>query len=89
MKPIKYRTDSGPRTALLVTEGRKFHHIMPMDLPIRIRKVPRAEERYFEELEYKGQPYPLKRALRFFRDAARRSYGTIRNAPKNVREALK
>lgn len=90
MRPIKYRTDAGTRTALLVAEGRKFHRIMVMDLPIKIRKIPRTEERYFQELEYKGQPYPLKRALRLFRDAARRSYGgNLKNAPKSVREVLR
>jgi hypothetical protein len=82
---IKYRTDNGSRTALLIKSGRKFHHIMPMDLPIRIRKVAKAEERYFTELDY-----PLARAKRIFRDSARASYqGNLKNAPKSVREALR
>lgn len=90
MKPIIYRTNDGARTALLIKEGRKFHYIMPMDLPIRVRKVPRSEERYFSDVTKNGNPYPLARALRLFRDAARRSYGgNLKNAPKSVREALR
>jgi len=57
---------------------------MMMDLPIKIIRVLNTESKYFTELDHKES-----KTKRIFRDAVKKTYGTIRNAPKNVREALR
>lgn len=89
MKAIKYRTNEGERTGLLVSTGRKFHNVILMDNPIRMHKVPLSEERKFTNLLYKHQPYPLKRAKRIFRKAVVQYHGNLRNVSKQVQEALR
>lgn len=90
MKVIKYHTGEGQRHGLLVSTGRKFHRVLLMDYPIRIRKVPLPEERHFKEMDYKvvGRPYPVSRCKRHLRDAARKWHGSLRNVSKDVREVL-
>ena len=91
MQVIQYHTNEGFRTGLLVSTGRKFHKVILMDNPIRIRKVPTSEDRHIKPLAYKtmGQPYPVPRCKRHLRDAARRWHGGLRHVSKEVREALR
>lgn len=90
MQVIQYHTNEGYRTGLLVSTGRKFHKVILMDNPIRIRKVPLSEERHFTPLEFKvvGRPYPVPRCKRHLRDAVRNWHGGMRNVSREVREAL-
>jgi hypothetical protein len=88
MKVINYHSDEGQRTGLLVSTGRKFHQVILMDYPIRIRKVPLADERRFKDLEHKGKPYPLARCKRHLRHAIKTWHGGMKNVSKGVREAL-
>jgi len=70
MKVMRYRTDEGVFTVLLVKTGNKWAQVMFMDAAgIRIKRVPVADiERYMWELEC----YPLQRAVRRFRAAGKR-----------------
>ena len=85
MRVIRHHGSNGIRSGLVVTEGRKWIHIMLMDLPIKIRKIPCKESRTLVDLE----GYPEGRAKRIFKQAIIKSYGTYRKAPKNIKEALK
>ena len=85
MRIIRHHGTNGIRSGLVVTEGRKWIHIMLMDLPIRIRKIPTKESADLVDLE----GYSQSKAKRLFRKAVTASYGSYRKAPKNVKEALK
>jgi hypothetical protein len=89
MQVIQHHTDEGFRSGLLISTGRKFHHVILMDNPIRIHKVPLQAERKFLYPQYKGKPYPLSRAKRHFRAAVVQWHGSLRNVSKEVREALR
>ena len=82
MKVVRYKTQDGVFTAILVKTGRRFSQVILMDSAgIRIRKVPKAEERYMTEIGYS-----IAKAKRKFRDAAKRfNEGPLPNA---LREAL-
>lgn len=84
MKVMRYRSESGVKTALLVKEGRKYLQILLLDYPMRIRRVPHIEARYMTEMDY-----PVNRAKRMYRDFARAHYEGLRNVPKSVRAALR
>ena len=76
---VRYHTDEGVRTALLVERGHKWLHFILMDSDgIRVRKVRKEywdkkrglkinEEKFMTPLDY-----PLERAKRIFRRAAKR-----------------
>jgi hypothetical protein len=90
MKTVSYNWDGhGSRPAIVLDEGKKAIRIVPFYLPIRVRRVPKSEARYFKDITLRGKPYPLKRALKFLRGYVQRSYGTLRSAPKTVREIFK
>ena len=81
---VAYRTDEGTRTALVVTEGTKYLHVVTMDpYPLRVRKVPISEGKYMRVM-----PHSIKRTLRVYRRLASRDYGKLRHAPKALQEAL-
>ncbi len=90
MKVIRYHSDHGARTGILISTGRKFHKVLLVDNPVRVTKVPLSEERHFTDLEYRqvGRPYPVARAKRILRDAVRRWHGSLREVSKEVREVL-
>lgn len=70
--------------ALFIGRGRKWLQLIPMDSNgIRVRKVPFAEERYLQKLDY-----PLSRARRHFRSAAR-LFNSVTGVSKSTRKALK
>jgi hypothetical protein len=84
MKVIRYHGDEGSRTGLLVETGSKYHHVIMVDNPIRMIKVPLSEERNFTDLDY-----PVARCKRKLRDMARAWHGSLKNVSRPVREALK
>ena len=83
MKVIRYRTDQS-RTGAVVKEGDKFLHILMIDNPVRIVKVPKSEERYMVELDY-----PISRFKRIAKRCVKEWHGGLRNVSKPVREALR
>ena len=90
MKLVSYNwAGHGSRPAIVLSESRKVIRIVPFYKPIRVRRIPKSEARYFKDMTLKGKPYPLKRALVFLRTYVQSSYGTLRSAPKTVRELFK
>lgn len=84
MDTILYRGLNGNRHGLLVHRGRKWIKIILMDLPVKVRRLPVAEIEHCVSLDY-----PTAKAVRHFKDAARQTYETMRNAPKSLREVLR
>lgn len=52
---VRYRTASGVRAALVVREGRKYAHVILMDSPIKLTRVPLSETRWMSPLTYSGR----------------------------------
>jgi len=84
MKVISYYTKEGRRSGLLVSEGRKWTKLMMMSLPIKVTKVLNEEQRNMTVLDYK-----MSKAKRHFKHAVNACYGSLRKAPKSVREVLR
>ena len=84
MKVVKYNSKRGVRHGIIVKEGRKWTQLILIEHPIRITKVLNEEQRSMTEVSYR-----FARAKRIVRDMVKSHYGTIRNAPKNVRAVLK
>jgi len=82
MQVVKYRTEDGVFTAIRVKTGPKYTQVITMDSSgIRIRRVPKSEEKYMTDIDY-----PPKRAQKKFRSAVRRfNQGPVSN---NLKEAL-
>jgi hypothetical protein len=76
--------DEGVRSCLLINEGRKYLHILPMDFPLQVKKVPLAEGRYMRVMENS-----ISRALKSFRRAAKAWHGGIRNLSEEAQRALR
>jgi hypothetical protein len=88
MKVIKYASDEGNRVGILIKTMRKYHYVMLVDNPIRVTKLALSEERYFRDAEYKGKPYPVKRALRHFKRMIKTWNGGMKHTSKDVKEAF-
>ena len=86
MKVIRYASPEGQRIGLLIKTLRKYHHVILIDNPIRVTKLALAEERNFRDVEYKGKPYPVKRALRHIKRMIKEWNGGMRHASKDVKE---
>ncbi len=64
-----YHTNHGVRY-VLIRKKRKYIHVLPMEFPYRVKKVPLEEAQYMEDIEYKGNPYPIHRAVYLFKQEA-------------------
>jgi len=85
MKVIEYQTPSNAiRHGLLVATGRKWTHIILVEHPIRMTRILNTDLSSVTEMKYK-----VGRAKRIIKDMVKSYYGTNRNAPKKVREALR
>lgn len=85
MEVIRYNDGSGYRHGLLVAEGRKYLQLLLIDTPVRVRKVKLDEARYIQQIT----STTVSKAKAIMRTFVRRQYGTMRNAPKTVREILR
>lgn len=87
-----YRLVSGAdHIALLHTPDRKtkwLRVLVMRDKPLSVDKVPASEREHMRDVERKGKPYPLKRALKVFRLFAL-SHGSSKGARDFIREAAK
>lgn len=87
MEIVRYHTDTGHTSALIVERGRKWMHIIPMEShAVRIRRVRLSEERNMSPLQYKGKPYPVTRALRHFKRHAK-DFGITKTAQRALRRS--
>jgi len=82
MKVVRYRTEDGVFTVILVKTGRRYTQIIMMNSAgMRIQRVPKSEARFMTEIDY-----PLNKAKKKYLAAARRfNEGPL---PNNLREAL-
>ena len=56
--------DHNSRTHIIIKEGRVYAHAIVLNGSVRKVAIPRSDLRDFRQIEYKGQPYPLRRAVR-------------------------
>lgn len=88
MRVVSLRTDHGSRPALVrQVKGGAYHALMMNQGAagcLGVARVPQTDERYMTDLEYRGRPYPVKRALTTF---AR--YGRNVGATKAAKQFLK
>jgi len=69
MRLVNYKTEDGIYTALHVKTGRRYAQVVVMDSSgIRIRRVPKDEERFMRELP----DYPIEKAKEHFRNAVKK-----------------
>ncbi len=88
MKVINYNSDEGARVGILIKTLRKYHYVMLVDNPIKVTKLNLAQERYFSDVMYKGEPYPIKRALRHFKRMIKNWNGGMKHVSHQVKEAF-
>jgi hypothetical protein len=79
MEPVNWY-DGQWRTAIIAKEGRKFMYVIVFDSGgVRLKRIKRTERRYMKPLMYKGKPYPIRRAVRRYRQFGR-DYGITKGA---------
>jgi len=86
MRLVLWQTDDGFKPALVDDHGRKWLRIIIMHAGegrVRVLQEERQEERYMRQLERKGKPYPMSRALPCFHRFAR-----ARGMTKGARQLL-
>ncbi len=88
VKVIEYTSDEGRRTGILVKTLRKYHYVLLVDNPIRVHKLNLSEGRYFRDAVYKGEAYPVKRALRHIKRMIKSWHGGMKNVSKEVKEVF-
>ena len=64
MKVIRYNSNEGVRSGILTKVGRKWIYVLLMDMPMRVKRLPKVELRYIKELDY-----PLELAQSRFRNS--------------------
>jgi hypothetical protein len=47
--------------------------LLTVEYPLRLQALPQTEERFMDELTYRGQPYPLPRMVRKMKAFAKRA----------------
>ncbi len=83
-----YATEHGVKTALVRMSGPKWIHILIMEGPLHLRKVPATDTQFLSDVTFKGRPYPINRAVKTFRHYGR-SHGTTTGAKMFLRQAKK
>lgn len=88
-KRVRNGHNSAVRVAL-VKEGRKWLQVLAIDATaeggLRMWKVLKSDRGYMTPLLRKGKPYPMKRALKTFRNFAK-AHGATKGATKFLKEA--
>jgi hypothetical protein len=70
MRVVRYYDGTGWRIALHVSDGRKYASMLPLKNPIVIRKLDLRIASGLEDVQLHGEPYPIDRALKIFREYA-------------------
>jgi hypothetical protein len=96
MQPMKTETakpalhpvqrDRNARTHLIATVGHKWIHAVVLDYPVRLAQLP-LHDHGLQPMTFRGEPYPLKRAVRMFRRYAK-EHGVTEGA-QHALDALK
>lgn len=80
---VRYHSDEGVRAAIYLGEGTKYIHILPMDYPLQVKRIPLSDGKYLKDMDVH-----LSKALKTFRHAAKAWHGGLRNCSDAVRDAL-
>lgn len=87
MRIVNYRSNYNIAAALILKETRNYFYLTQIDVSgLSLIKVPVCDEKHFSPIEYKGKPYPVKRAVRLFK-AAGRKYGMTKMTKRYLAEA--
>lgn len=82
-----YKTTHGSTTCLY-WEGNKFIHVLTLSsIPLTVTRKLKSELRFIQPLTRKGEPYPMKRALKIYRCACK--WGGSKSARALIRQAAK
>lgn len=79
--------DASARVHIIATQGYKHLTCIVIDYPIRLVQLP-VDAHGLQPMGYRGEPYPLKRAVRLFRRYAREDHGITEGA-RSALDALK
>lgn len=89
LEPIRYHSEQGWAAGVIVARGRSFLHCIFVDAAgLTLTKLPVYAERNMVPLEYKGTPYPPRRAAKHLR-AMGRKFGITKSAKLALRKATK
>lgn len=74
-RTVLWRSPDGAKPALLLTPERSgtLLRLLAMDYPLRVKLLPRTEERYMTSLTFRGETYPLPRMVRRLRKFAKKA----------------
>ena len=77
--------DQNSKALIVFKRGTKMLHCLMIAPPVRVVKLEKIEERHFTPLLRRGEPYPVRRALRQFK-AAGKGFGITDTARQVLRE---
>jgi hypothetical protein len=83
----RWHSDEGNRVALVKTNGPKWLHVLALDLPLVVRKVPTTEAKNMHELTFKDKPYPLRKAVKAFRQFGKKTGGFSKTTKRFLTDA--
>ena len=69
-KPVTWHSEQGFISAIFLTRADKYIRILPLQGKLSVKKLPLDHEKHLTPIEFKGKPYPIKRAIRIFRKHA-------------------
>lgn len=81
MRVIRYRSQCGNVHGLEVKKARKFIHVVLMQQPIRVTKLPLSDSRFITEIDY-----PIRKCKQHLRAAAKQWHNTL---SQNTKQALR
>ena len=88
MHKVRGGYESGIRSAF-IKRGTKWMQVLCIDATasggMKLWKVPLTDEQYMRPLLRKGKPYPVKRAIKIFRDFGK-THGISKGAKKLLKE---
>lgn len=81
---VRFHTNEGIRSGLLLSAGHKYLHILPMDYPLQVHRVPLTEGKYM-----RVSPAAIEPAMKKFRHAAKQWHGGLKNLSAEIQDALR
>lgn len=89
MDTVRYQSDKTEqvrRHGIIVKEGRKWMSIILIDYPVRVKRIHIDEKR---NMVINPDGIKLSKTKKALRNMVKRHLGSMRLAPKTVREALR
>jgi len=89
MDTIRYqseKTEQTRRHGIVVKEGRKWMSVILIDYPVRVKRIHISEK---SNMVINPDGIKLSKIKKALKNMVRQHLGTMRNAPKSVRVALR